>query len=255
MAQYSFNDKRILAKHVKPPITIPNDLPKPDFMPSKLVRISDMKVVDGSQVNEGYCSLSYSWNQSGSIIYNPFRRKYARFDKGKHKIIRLDGNYEYVKFEGIIQHICQQFNIKYIWCDQLCINQHDKEEKHHEIRNMHQIYENAYCTVAFVPDFTHDDYLHPRKQQYFKRLWTLEEIIKSKKLLFVGRNEHQYGDSTLFELNLLTKSPSGLNASQILYHAHQRTSTKEHDRVFALIQLYPEFIDKVKIDYDQPFEN
>ncbi|KAI9245231.1 hypothetical protein BDA99DRAFT_528307 [Phascolomyces articulosus] len=61
---------------------------------------------------------------------------------------------KYVKFEGIIQQICQQFNIKYIWCDQLCINQNNKEEKLREIRNMHHIYENAYCTVALVPENT-----------------------------------------------------------------------------------------------------
>ncbi|KAI9264150.1 hypothetical protein BDA99DRAFT_508538, partial [Phascolomyces articulosus] len=60
---------------------------------------------------------------------------------------------QYVKFEGIIQQICQQFNIKYIWYDQLCINQDNKEEKQNEIRNMHQVYENAYCTVALVPDY------------------------------------------------------------------------------------------------------
>ncbi|KAI9278780.1 hypothetical protein BDA99DRAFT_567435 [Phascolomyces articulosus] len=109
-------------KYSQPPKKVPNDLPKPDFMPTKLVCISDMAVVDGSQVNEGYCALSYSWNQSGSFFYNPFRRKY---------IIRPDGNCEYVKFEGIIQQICQQFNIKYIWYDQLCINQDNTEEKQH----------------------------------------------------------------------------------------------------------------------------
>ncbi|KAI9271525.1 hypothetical protein BDA99DRAFT_534011 [Phascolomyces articulosus] len=67
-AQNSWNDEYGYAKRAKPPITIPNDLPKTDFMPTKLVRISDMKVVDGSQVNEGYCALSYSWNQSGDIL-------------------------------------------------------------------------------------------------------------------------------------------------------------------------------------------
>ncbi|KAI9271737.1 hypothetical protein BDA99DRAFT_500856, partial [Phascolomyces articulosus] len=65
---------------------------------------------------------------------------------------------QYVKFEVIIQQICQQFNIKYVWYDQLCINQDDKEEKYREIRNMHQIYENAYCTVALVPDFSPKSY-------------------------------------------------------------------------------------------------
>ncbi|KAI9243372.1 heterokaryon incompatibility protein-domain-containing protein, partial [Phascolomyces articulosus] len=198
--QYSYNGGYGYKKCVEPPITIPSDLPKPDFMPAKLVRISDMKAVNGSQVNEGYCALSYSWNQSGSIFYNPFRRKYVRFDIGINKIIRQDGNYEYVKFEGIIQKICQQFNIKYIWYDQLCINQDNKEEKQREIRNMHHIYENAYCTVAHVPDSSHEQLIDPSEHQYFRRLWTLEEAIKSEILLFVGRDIHEWGEDGAFGL-------------------------------------------------------
>ncbi|KAI9251525.1 hypothetical protein BDA99DRAFT_575229, partial [Phascolomyces articulosus] len=218
--QYSRNDRYGYAKRVKPSIIIPNDLPKPDFMPTKLVRISDMKVVDGSQVNEGYCALSYSWNQSGDILIDETTGKYKRIDEGKHKIISYDNifpdmiiprykisddnkkldriyqvleimedkNYylsktvQYVTFEGVIQQICQQFNIKYIWYDQLCINQENKEEKEHEMRNMHQIYENAYCTVALVPDYSYVIELNESTQQYFKRLWTLEEAIKSRRL-------------------------------------------------------------------------
>ncbi|KAI9271670.1 hypothetical protein BDA99DRAFT_556892 [Phascolomyces articulosus] len=318
-AQYSWvNDEEVQC--VKPPITIPNDLPKPDFMPTKLVRISDMKVIDGSQVNEGYCTLSYSWNQSGDMVLDKTTGKYKRTDEGKHKIIFYDNIYpdmiipyhktfnnmkfnkiyevfaimefynycftktiKYVKFEGIIQQICQQFNIKYIWYDQLCINQDNKEEKHHEISHMHHLYENAYCTVALVPDFCQPDFaLDESKHLYFKRLWTLEEAIKSERLLFVGRNTHQYGDNTRGNVTVLAKSSSELNVSEILYHAHQRTSTNDHDRVFALIHLFPEFIDheddpqsfkkliiryfcglfstkksinKIRIDYNQPFED
>ncbi|KAI9271887.1 hypothetical protein BDA99DRAFT_595139 [Phascolomyces articulosus] len=201
-AQYSQNQKSKSTKRIKSHVTIPNDLPKPDFMPTKLVRISDMKVVNGSQVNEGYCALSYLWKQSGDILLDETIGKYVRIDEGKHKIIFYDDifpdmiipyqkiwidykygsiktwsklskmyqvleiidneNYyftktiKYVKFEGIIQQICQQFNIKYIWYDQLCINQDNKDEKQHEIRNIHHIYENAYCTVALVPDYCHE---------------------------------------------------------------------------------------------------
>ncbi|KAI9271653.1 hypothetical protein BDA99DRAFT_556877 [Phascolomyces articulosus] len=327
--QYSWNNRNELAKHVKPPITIPNVLPKPNFMPSKLVCISDMKVVDGSQVNEGYCALSYSWNQSGDIKLDD-NGKYVRVDDGKHKIISYDNifpdmiipqykvplNYKYesietrsklskiyhvleiidgenynltkatkqVKFEGIIQKICQQFNIKYIWYDQLCIDQNNKEEKHHEIRNMHHIYEHAYCTVALVPDYPRNHSLRANEQQYFNRLWTLEEAIKSKRLIFVGKNMCSYGSEFVidFSLKSLLKPLSQLSTPQILYHAHQRTCTNKHDRIFALIHLFPEFIDrkdepqsfkklivryfcgpfstensinKIHIDYRQPFED
>ncbi|KAI9243357.1 hypothetical protein BDA99DRAFT_577522, partial [Phascolomyces articulosus] len=213
-------------KHSQPPVTIPNEFPKTDFIPSKLVRISDMKVVDGSQVNEGYCALSYSWNQSGNILLDIITKKYKRIDEGKHEIISYDNIYpdmiipqyktrhnmklrkiykvfeimeynnyyftstvQFVKFEVIIQQLCQQFNIKYIWYDQLCINQDNQEEKQREIHNMHHIYENAYCTVALVPDYSRSNFaIIPSTKEYFKRLWTLEEAIKSKRILFVGRN-------------------------------------------------------------------
>ncbi|KAI9271558.1 hypothetical protein BDA99DRAFT_500377, partial [Phascolomyces articulosus] len=89
-AQYCWNDKKSeFVRLVKPLITILNDLPKPDFMPTKLVRISDMKVVDGSQVNEGYCALAYSWNQSGDILIDKTTGKYKRIDEGRHEIISL----------------------------------------------------------------------------------------------------------------------------------------------------------------------
>ncbi|KAI9271495.1 hypothetical protein BDA99DRAFT_533983 [Phascolomyces articulosus] len=238
-AQYSSIHKKEYRRRSQPPITIPNELPKPDFMPTKLVRISDMKVVDGSQVNEGYCALSYSWDQSGDIQQDD-NGKYVRVDDGKHKIISYDGifpdmiipryktpvvynyriiergsklekmyyvlkiiddeNYyfsktiQYVKFEVIIQQICQQFNIKYIWYDQMCINQDDKKEKQHEMRNMHQIYQNAYCTVAFIPDHSHKKHLYASRQQYFRHIWTLEEVINSERLLLVGGDKHEWGD-------------------------------------------------------------
>ncbi|KAI9276761.1 hypothetical protein BDA99DRAFT_554716 [Phascolomyces articulosus] len=299
-AQYAKIDNRRIRRfkrHYRPPETVPNDLPKPEFMPTKLIRISDMEIVYGSQVNEGYCALSYSWNQSGDMVLDEAKGKYMRIDEGRHEIISYcsifpdmiipyyiaaknfkrklwkiykvlevmdEKNYYFqktvkqVKFESILQHICQQFNIKYIWFDQMCINQDDKEEKKREIRNMHHIYENAYCTIALTPEFSGLNVATPSSEdyQYFKRLWTLEEAIKSKKLLFVGKDVHKWGEdiSRSDRLYPLIESSSTLSVSQILYHAHNRTSTKDHDRVFALIHLFPEFMQDINIDYDQPLE-
>ncbi|KAI9246445.1 hypothetical protein BDA99DRAFT_592369 [Phascolomyces articulosus] len=200
-------------KHSQPPKKVPNDLPKPDFMPIKLVPISDIKVVHGSQANGGSYALSYSWNQSRSIFYKPFRRKYVRFDKGKHKIIRPGDN---------------------------------REEKRHEICNMYHIIENAYCTIALVQENINVSNV----------LRTLEEARKSKRLIFVGRDIHLWGeDLKNGSINHLTQASSQLSVTKILYHAHQRTSTKDHDRVFAPIQLFPEFIDRIYFDYDQKLED
>ena len=43
-------------RYSKPPKRIPLILPKLDFMPTYLVRTSDMKLVPGSEVHEGYCT-------------------------------------------------------------------------------------------------------------------------------------------------------------------------------------------------------
>ena len=138
------------------------------FMPSYLVRTSDMKVVKGSDVNEGYCTLSYSWNQSGEIIkIGAGEKSHRRIDQGIHKIIfppktvpqesivrePVPSTVKDVKFEGLIQEICQDLDIKYIWYDQMCIDQNNEEEKQREIHQMHKIYKNAYCTIALVPEF------------------------------------------------------------------------------------------------------
>ena len=39
---------------------VPEESPKPELMPIKLIHKSDMQVVQDTQVNEGYCALSYS---------------------------------------------------------------------------------------------------------------------------------------------------------------------------------------------------
>ncbi|KAI9266784.1 hypothetical protein BDA99DRAFT_536193 [Phascolomyces articulosus] len=198
---------------------LPMMIPKPEYMPSKLVRISDMKLVRGSEVNEGYCTISYSWNQSGEVIPADITGKSKRIDEGKHRIIfpaktvrqrprgrkRIPRKVKFVKFEGIIQQIGKDFNIKYIWFDQMCIDQDNPEEKHREIRNMYKTYTNAYCTIALLPELKrigpilrqedgkfvwnfHLDIEDIQGSQWIKRLWCLEETLLSSNIILVGRN-------------------------------------------------------------------
>ena len=262
------------------PKRMPLIVPKSNFMPTYLVRTSDMKVVQGSQVHEGYCTLSYSWNQSGEIVINETSKKsHRRIDEGKHKIIlpakivrkkprgrkRIPRKIKYVKFEGLIQKICKDFNVKYIWYDQMCINQNDEEEKHREIRQMHKIYSSAYCTIALVPEL--DVCIHPPtynypmvcvlnterliSSQWMQRIWTLEETLMSSKMLFVGPKAHCWW-YRLPEIRFpIFYHGSHRDAASVLHWAHARTTTKEHDHVFALVNISPEVMKEITIDYNQ----
>ncbi|KAI8143072.1 hypothetical protein BJV82DRAFT_579213 [Fennellomyces sp. T-0311] len=201
----------------------------PEFKPTWLVRVSDMQVVPGSSVDGHYWALSYSWNQSGELIHKG-GEDYDRIDEGKHQIIEYKGtrtrtiqhgNFDVpqtitefdpatesitlVTFQGLVQQICKDFDIEYIWFDQLCIDQNDHDAKMHEIKQMHTIYKNARCTVAVVPEFQwarrdggiNAPYANVKdipNTQWCKRIWTLEEAYVSEHILFLGNNVHMWSN-------------------------------------------------------------
>ncbi|KAI8142991.1 heterokaryon incompatibility protein-domain-containing protein [Fennellomyces sp. T-0311] len=161
-----------------------------------------MQVVGGATIKEHYWALSYSWGQSGEII-NLDSKKSKRLDEGQHTLVSkpcADRETEktQVKFERLIQQMCMDFNIGYIWYDQKCIDQDDDDEKLREIKNMHKIYENARCTLVLIPELkvatsTANINAIP-ESNWSKRMWTLEEAYVSKSMLFVGQNAHLWSD-------------------------------------------------------------
>ena len=209
-------------------------LSKPKFMPTKLVRVSDMKVLPGSQVSkaEGYCAISYAWNQSADVNQNEITGEYSRIDLGRHKIIFPEGGrtptrreekskgyilnppanetIKIVKYEYVVQQICKDFGIKYFWYDQLCINQMDKAEILREISQVHRVYGNAWYIVALIPELQYDDKSDIfnndttrlktanidaiSHSEWSKRLWILEEAFLAREILFVGRNVHMWSN-------------------------------------------------------------
>ncbi|KAI9276754.1 hypothetical protein BDA99DRAFT_531849 [Phascolomyces articulosus] len=86
-AQYEFYDRNRFSKRYKPFKTVSNGLSNSGFMPSKFIRVFDLVVVKGSQVNEGYCALSYTWNRTGRTFYDPARVQHIRTDEGVHEVI------------------------------------------------------------------------------------------------------------------------------------------------------------------------
>ncbi|KAI8139429.1 hypothetical protein BJV82DRAFT_627209 [Fennellomyces sp. T-0311] len=221
------------------------------FRPSKLVQVETMIVVDGSEAKEGYSALSYTWSQSGDI-QKVSDKKTIRNDRGLHKIIRYGTRQKsrgrkrhggrvletkYVDFERLVQHICKDFGIKYIWYDQMCMNGLKGDQKNHELRQMHAIYSHADWTVVLVPElrartrgqrrtYIPTDTLTPNRTnrglEFYRdarrisstrgwlihpsdidhsmwrtRAWTLEEALMSRNLLFVGRNVYLTSDMLL----------------------------------------------------------
>ncbi|KAI9271601.1 heterokaryon incompatibility protein-domain-containing protein [Phascolomyces articulosus] len=284
--------------------------PNSKFRPTWLVRTSDMERVSGTEATHGYCTLSYSWNYSGDIFTEKMkeknkRKKNKKKEKGGPSSFLDHHEIKEVKFEQLIQQVCKDFDIDYIWYDKICIDQNDKAAKHAEIARMHKIYQNAFYTVAMIPEMsipeefkdtsvtwkdsfttstngnftsiTNFDKVKEKRDimekclvdisqsQWLQRLWTLEEAIMSEDIVFVGRNAHLWNTHRLFSaagnigvddelsktLYELHNSRKWHSASFILRHAHARSTTKEHDRAFALGNIFHNLMD-VKVDYGLP---
>ncbi|KAI9258027.1 hypothetical protein BDA99DRAFT_583621 [Phascolomyces articulosus] len=274
------------------------------FRPTRLVRVTDMEVIQGSELNndEHYCTISYSWGQSGDIvkIKNDITGNddYDCIDKGKHTIIdsptkkvkikgqsrgrrkiRIEPKIRHVKFQDLIQQMALDFGAKYIWYDKMCIKQDDPEDKKSEIRKMHQVYYHSLFTLIVIPELrtcrryhqtasgafkstfrVTSDILH--YSGYGRRSWCLEELYRAQLFVCIGQNAHFWSDCVnvdsvqkiayhhhyLFSICVKHVEWAACTA---LYHAHKRVSTKDHDRIFSLANIFPQTMKYISINYDQ----
>ncbi|KAI9261642.1 hypothetical protein BDA99DRAFT_538030 [Phascolomyces articulosus] len=170
------------------------------YRPTFLIRVSDRKRVPGKEAKDGYCALSYIQTQSGKIVEKE-NGEFECIDDGHHRIIEgydMDGGegdfillasteeQEYIpvmvfgslktqhetrtmSYDELLQQICKDFKIEYLWYDKICIDPSDNEIKQREIKQIHRIYSNACYTVAIVPEVhVHDprEYTVPGIRKY-----------------------------------------------------------------------------------------
>ena len=255
------------------------------YRPTWLIRVSDWEKVPGQEAVDGYHALSYCWEESGNVVKrNDNSGEYDCIDKGYHCIVeyvkkRKMRNFfrhyikKYVKYEKLLQQLCKDFQVEYLWYDKVCIDPSDTKAKLREIKEMDKIYRNARYTIAMVPrvgSFSMND-RDPRRSRidfdigfsrWVKRSWTLQEVMMSKRILVVGTNTSmfQYSlhttdiptteDRLSTDLLDFAGQETG-SVNQVLQEAHFRTSRKPHDMIFALTNIFPQmFDDIIDINYD-----
>lgn len=148
--------------------------------------------IDAFEVDKApsYMALSYTWGHLTPL--HTIRLN------GKRYSIR-DNLFDFLKAFGA-RDIGQQSH--YLWIDQLCINQSNKNERGHQVEMMKDIYRNARfviswldmsCLEAFHGVATGElNYNEMRahmiailSNQYFSRLWIVQEFLLAKETQFV----------------------------------------------------------------------
>ncbi|KAG2217145.1 hypothetical protein INT45_004600 [Circinella minor] len=191
---------------------------------------------------------------------------------------------KHVTYEELLQQLCKDFQVEYLWYDKVCIDQSDKKHKLHQINEMHKIYSNARYTIALIPEviiWDPEDF-NEKVEQYgncarrlfiislslmgcwWTRSWTLEELMVSKRILMVGTDTNMFQHSLhtpdapptaidIFSESMLDfgeqMEKTGGSVNQALAQAHFRTSTKPHDMIFALKNTFGHMFDDIKISY------
>lgn len=175
---------------------------RPSSVPTRLYDIQLRQVVPGGSNTPGarYIALSYVWTQWETL-------------------------------EGLLEageSVARHLNVRYLWCDRLCIDQDDAADIARQLPHMLRYYQHAEATLVLLPDVTaskQNPLLYPTTvldvrhiaaeygalvrgildARWMRRVWTCQEALASHALIF--RTAHQYLDGNHLAEMMRMKPP------------------------------------------------
>ena len=164
---------------------------------------------------------------------------------------------KHTKTEGWlkIQHSCEQAvrdKLQWIWVDSCCIDKMSSAELSEAINSMFTWYRKAqvcyaYLSDVFIPWSEDDDKASYqfRNSRWFRRGWTLQELLAPRKLVFFNRTWVELGTRTdLWPFVSMTTGIRGevgwevASVAQKMSWASKRETTRSEDRAYSLMGLF-----------------
>ena len=172
------------------------------------------------------------------------------------------------------QHQAVKDGLDHIWIDTLCIDKSSSAELGEAINSMHRWYQNAEVCYVYLADLEgcprlrDEDLRHGgatssrrywgamfRESLWFRRGWTLQELIAPSKLRFYDQGWNLIGDLrdlaatvsdiTGIHLSMLqhAKRPEDFSIAQRMCWAAGRETTRPEDRAYSLLGVLDMSID------------
>lgn len=127
-----------------------------------------------------YTCISHRWNSHKDIV----KLKGMEWDA-----IGINSN----DLEKLRKKLYNSGN-RFIWIDNLCINQDNLEEKSKEIKNMGDYYKNAYRTIVLLNGIGNKSNIintNNELTEWFNRVWIMQEVILSPNVIFYIDDENE----------------------------------------------------------------
>ena len=171
----------------------------------RLINVDTFEIEDFNQPDNvpEYAILSHRWTNK--------EVEFKQFQKLNKTCLKNPENTDYGAETSVAKAAwaclkARQQNIKYVWMDTCCIDRRSNVELGQAINSMFRWYRNAKVCYAFLFDVTIDPsefmetdgkVLGPfESSQWFKRGWTLQELLAPRNLRFFDHRWRFMGSVT-----------------------------------------------------------
>ena len=212
-----------------------------------------------------YAILSYTWDCGGEQTYEQLKKIQGEYASenllwggmySNHPVISaIWGN---PKLSLKILNACviaRKDGYRYIWIDSCCIDKTSSSELSEAINSMYAWYAGADVCYAYLADVLPDENPQEggsrfRTSRWFKRGWTLQELIAPAHLRFLNKDWTPLGTKeelaglvnavTGISIDVLLKPDSlhDFSVAQRLSWAAGRETTRVEDRAYSLLGIF-----------------
>ncbi|KAL6155796.1 hypothetical protein ACJQWK_05013 [Exserohilum turcicum] len=194
-----------------------------------------------------YAILSHTWKDGEEVTFEDLKN----LDNSQGFNTKSKEGYQKLLFCG---RQAQMDGLEYFWVDTCCIDKANSSELHEAINSMFCWYQNARKCYVFLSDLEinsldGDGESLFRQSRWFRRGWTLQELLAPSSVEFFSKNGARLGDKETLKqiIHEITEIPmnallgSGLSDFSVAERfawTKNRETTREEDRAYCLFGIF-----------------
>ncbi|KAF5344919.1 hypothetical protein D9758_011580 [Tetrapyrgos nigripes] len=188
-----------------------------------------------------YAILSHTWDKEEVTFRDMQNLEVAKKKAG------------FAKIRGACAH-ARKYAFEWIWIDSCCINKESSAELSEAINSMYEYYRDSQVCYAYLSDASsaedpRDTKSGFRSSRWFKRGWTLQELLAPRYVVFLGQDWEEIGTrwSLKDAISVLTRIPSRVfedgrlesySIAQRMSWAALRETTRPEDKAYCLMGIF-----------------